>query len=130
MDYRPDKTFRQDLKRLDRRLGTKFNGQHFVVTFDRGYGEPVNIWVVKAENGGFRHPDNRDISKLKESDLAREDYRIKFMRVSQHYEALREKARKSRHELFRDLTKDGKRQLRRAYERVYETMGIERPLAK
>jgi len=118
IDYKPDRTFSKDLKRLDPRLATKFNGQHFVITFDRGHGQPVNILVVKGEDGAFRQPDNRDITKLKECDLAREDYRDKFMRVSQHYEQVREKMKKASHETFRDLTKDSKIQLQQAFGRL------------
>jgi len=39
-----------------------------------------------------------------------------------------EQRRRRSKENLRDMTKDGKRQLRRAYERVHETMGVEIPL--
>lgn len=130
MEYKPDRSFLNELKRTDKRLDCRFNGQFFVVTYERPCGGSVPIMSVRDQAGGFRQPDQRDIMKLKESDLAREDYREKFLRMGKMSEYLtdQEKSRRKRKENFRDMTKDGKRQLRRAYERVHETMGVEIPL--
>jgi hypothetical protein len=68
-----DRSFLKDLKNMDSRLGTKFNGEHFVVTYNRGYGQPVNIYRVKAEDGSFRQPDKRDLAVIKGGDLAEGD---------------------------------------------------------
>ena len=130
MDYQPDRSFLNELKRTDKRLGCRFNGQTFVITYERPQGDAVPIMSVRDQAGGFRQPDQRDIVKLKQSDLAREDYREKFMRMGKMSEYLtdQEKRRRKRKENFRDMTKDSKRQLRRAYERIHETMGVEIPL--
>lgn len=130
MDYKPDRSFLNELKRTDKRLDCRFNGQFFVLTYERPCGGNVPIMSVRGEGGGFRQPDQRDIMKLKESDLAREDYREKFMRMGKMSEYLtdQEKRRRNRKENFRDMTKDGKRQLQKAYERVYDTLGVEIPL--
>src|SRR4030042_6477875 len=117
MEYQPDRSFIKELKRTDNRLDCKFNGSFFVITYDRPYKGPVPIMSVKGENGDFRHPDKRDIDKLKESDLSREDYREKFLRLGKISEEIKDreiKARK-RKELFRDITKDNKIQLRQAF---------------
>ena len=130
MDYQPDRSFLNELKRTDPRLDCRFNGQTFVITYERPCGGSVPIMSVRGEGGGFRQPDQRDIMKLKASDLAREDYREKFMRMGKMSEYLtdQEQRRRRSKENLRDMTKDGKRQLRRAYERVHETMGVEIPL--
>ena len=130
MDYKPDRSFLNELKRTDKRLGCRFNGEFFVLTYERPQGDAVPIMSVRGENGAFRQPDQRDIVKLKASDLAREDYREKFMRMGKMSEYLtdQEKRRRNRKENFRNMTKDSKRQLRRAYERIHETMGVEIPL--
>jgi len=117
MDYRPDRSFVNELKRTDKRLGCRFNGQFFVVTYQRPQGDSVPIMSIRGEDGRFRQPDNRDVIKLKESDLAREDYREKFLRRSKMSEAIRDEKikRMKRKEYFRDVTKDNKIQLRNAF---------------
>ena len=130
MDYKPDRSFLNELKRADKRLDCRFNGKFFVLTYERPCGGSVPIMSVRGENGGFRQPDQRDIMKVKESDLSREDYREKFMRMGKMSEYIKEQTerKQKRAAEIRNMTKDGKRQLRRAYERVHETMGVEKPL--
>ncbi len=132
MDYRPDRAFMAELKRTDPRLGCRFNGKFFVITYERAHGGAVPIMSIRDDNGDFRHPDPRDIQKIKESDLQREDFREKFLRLSNASEHLKRQAedRQRRRDEIRAMTKDSKRQLRRAYERIYETMGVEKPLTR
>lgn len=123
MDYKPDRSFLNELKRTDKRLDCRFNGQFFVLTYDRPCGGSVPIMSVRGEGGGFRQPDQRDIMKLKESDLAREDYREKFMRMGKMSEYLteQEQRRRKRKENLRDMTKDNKIQLRNAFSKAGNT---------
>lgn len=117
IDYKPDLAFTKELKRADKRLDCRFNGQFYVITYERPCGGSVPIMSVRGADGGFRQPDQRDIMKLKESDLAREDYREKFMRMGKMSEYLteQEKSRRKRRELFRNIAKDSKHQLRNAF---------------
>jgi len=117
IDYKPDPAFTNELKRTDKCLGCRFNGEFFVVTYERAQGGAVPIMSIRDPGGGFRHPDQRDIAKLKASDLAREDYREKFMRMGKMSEYLteQENARRKRKENFRDMTKDNRIQLRNAF---------------
>jgi hypothetical protein len=111
-----DRSFMRDLKNLDRRLDVKFNGQHFVVTYDRGHGEPVNIHRVKAEDGGFRQPDQREMVFLKQADLAQGrsmDSRLRELAYESY--RMREKIKAKHRENIRDMTKDGKNQLAKAF---------------
>lgn len=116
--YKPDRAFMGELKRIDRRLDVKFNGRHFVITFNRGYGEPVNIWVVKTESGGFRQPDSRDLGALHRGDLARMRPDEYLRMISQHFEDYREKTKAKFHEEMRNRTKDDNRQLKEAFRQV------------
>lgn len=116
--YKPDRTFMKDLKFLDRRLDVKFNGQHFIITFDRGHGDPVNIWVVKDEDGGFRQPDSRDLAALHRGDLAKMKPDEYLRMISQHFEEYREKTKAKFRQEMRDRTKDDQRQLKEAFRQV------------
>ena len=109
-----DRSFKRDLKNLDRRLGTKFNGEHFVVTYDRGYGEPVNIYRVKSDDDGFRQPDQRDLKIIKGGDLAvgdRMEMRLKKMAYAS--EVIRRETRRRVKDEIRNRLKDSKHQLTR-----------------
>ena len=109
-------SFVKDLKGLDRRLGVKFNGEHFVVTYDRGYGEPVNIHRIKEDDGGYRQPDRRDLVVIGQGDLSRGDkMEVRLKKLAYASEQIRAEARRKSNENIRDMTKDGKNQLQRAF---------------
>lgn len=102
-----DRSFRRDLKNLDRRLGTKFNGEHIVVTYDRGYGEPVNILRVQAKDGGFRQPDQRDLAIIKGGDLEEgEKMETRLNKLGYASEVMRREIKRKARENIRDMTKD------------------------
>ena len=110
----PDCSFMRDLRNLDRRLGVKFNGQHMVVTYDRGYGEPVNIHRVKTDDGSFRQPDRCDLEHIKAGDLAEgEKMDTRLRKLAYASEQIRAKARRDAADNIRNMTKDNKNQLRR-----------------
>ncbi len=107
-----DRSFKRDLKNIDRRLSTKFNGNHFVVCYDRGHGEPVNILRVMGENGGFRQPDARDLIVIKGGDLAEgPKMETRLREAAYRAEKQREDAKRKAHENIRDMTKDDRRYL-------------------
>ena len=56
---------------MDNRLGCEFKNNHFVITYDRACGGTVNIHRVQREDGGFRHPDNRELDLLLTGDNAK-----------------------------------------------------------
>jgi hypothetical protein len=111
-------SFMRDLKNLDSRLGVKFNGEHFVVTYKRAVGE-VNLHRIEGDNGGYRQPDRRDLELLAMSDKARGDNpKVKLQKAAYAAECRRrERAEKMSGEI-RDMTKDGKNQLRRSFEQA------------
>lgn len=111
--YNPDRVFLKDLKTLDSNLGCHYetNHHHFVITYKRAIGGKVPIWLIEAEDGGFRHPDQRDIIKLKESDTHNVDAMAQIKAAALYMENVRENDRKKAREDIRNMTKDDKRQL-------------------
>lgn len=116
-----DRSFMRELKNLDPRLNCKWEPSHchFVVTYDRAVGEPVNLHCVETENGGFRQPDKRDLEVLWQGDKARGDKPdIRLKKAAYASELMRrERQRKSR-ENMRDWTKDGKIQLMNGFNKA------------
>lgn len=114
MDVRPDRSFMRDLRLMDKRLNCKFNGSNFVVTYDRGYGEPVNIMSIRADDGGFRQPTGRDLEQLRRGDLASGDsMAVRLDKLAYASYELRTQMREKSREMIRNLTKDDKNYLMR-----------------
>lgn len=115
--YQPDRAFMDRLNNLDKRLGCKYDGthEHFVVNYQRPFGQPIPIFAVMNDSGGFRQPDNRDLDYLSSGDLEREDMKTKFQKSAFYMERVREKAKKDAHDSFRDATKDDKIQLMNSF---------------
>jgi len=111
-----DRSFLKDLRSLDKRLSVKFNGEHHVVCFDRGHGQPVNIYRVKADDGGFRQPDQRDLKVIKGGDLAEgPKMELRLKKAAYASELMTREAKRKARENIRDMTKDGKNQLAKIY---------------
>jgi hypothetical protein len=109
-----DRGFLKDLKTLDKRLSVKFNGDHFIVCFDRGYSEPVNVYRVKADDGGFRQPDRRDLEIIKGGDLNNGDrMEVRLKKIAYASEKIRRQMREKARNEIRDMTKDNRLQLKR-----------------
>jgi hypothetical protein len=109
MDVRPDRSFMRDLKNMDRRLGCKFNGQNLVITYDRGYGEPVNVLLIKRDDGGFRHGTSRDLEVLRGGDLASgESMDLRLKKLAYASYEIRETLKRKHRENIRNMTKDDK----------------------
>jgi hypothetical protein len=104
------------LRELDPNLGCKFvpSHEHFVITYRRPVGQPVNVWLIQNDSGGFRQPDDRDIRKLQESDIHKVPMKDRLREAAQYMERDREYQRRKRKEEIRDRTKDDRIQLMRA----------------
>jgi len=118
--YVPNRVFMERLKKLDKRLGCEYvkSHGHFVINYQRPYGQPVPITMVKADNGGFRQPDNRDLDFLKQGDLEREDMKTKLQKSAKYMEDVREKAKRDAKDNIRHMTLDGKIQLANNLSRI------------
>lgn len=108
----PNPSFMKDLRNLDKRLGVKWNGEHFVVTYERGYGQPVNIYRVRDDDGSFRQPDQRDLKIIKGGDLGEgERLELRLKKLAYASEKMREEARKRAKEEIRAMTREDRRYL-------------------
>jgi len=114
----PDRSFMSQLKAMDKALGIKFNGDHFVITYQIESGPCVNIWKVVDGDGGFRQPDRRDLEILQQSNIEKESAEEKHDRVERYMEAERDRDRQRSREMIRDRTKDDKIQLFNGFARL------------
>ncbi len=114
-----ERGFMKNLKNLDRRLGVKFNGDNFVITYDRGYGEPVNLHTVKRDDGGFRQPDNRDLKVIYDGDMSNKRPEVELQKRAYELLSVREESKKKSKEMFRDMTKDDRIQLMNAFQKAH-----------
>lgn len=126
--YLPDRAFREELKRLDERLGCKYRYdiERFVITWDMPVGPCAELLVVRDERGGFRHPDKREIMMLCEGDLHRTDLKDRLNKTEKYMREYRENREKYVKDEIRNQTKDDKIQLMDAYRSVFN-VGSKRP---
>jgi 3-phenylpropionate/cinnamic acid dioxygenase small subunit len=75
--------------------------------------------VVEGEGGGFRHPDQRDLLKLKASDTHRFPMKERLQATALYMERTREKQRQETRENIRNMTKDDKLQLSNRFARLH-----------
>jgi hypothetical protein len=108
------------LKAISPDLGCKYEPghEHFVITHRRPIGQPVPILLIEGDQGEFRHPDQRDIKKILESDTHRVPVKDRLKVVAKYMEDDRAKKRKAVKDEIRERTKDDRRQLTRAFARA------------
>jgi len=117
----PERGFMKNLKALDKRLNCVFRPEHehFVITYQRNYGEPVNLHCVKADDGGFRQPDMRDLKVIYDGDMtnknAKEELAKRAYEMRQYDERQREKSRDN----LKHMTRLDKRQLMSAFNQAH-----------
>lgn len=108
------------LREISPDLGCKYDGdhEHFVITHKRAVGQPVPIMLIEGEGGGFRHPDERDLRKIKEGDTHRVPIKDKLKAVAKYMAEDRAKKRADAKDEIRNRTKDDKIQLQKAIGRL------------
>ena len=123
--YSPDRVFLQRLKALDENLGCKYEPghEHFVITYRRSIGDPVNVLLIEGPDGGFRQPDDRDILRLEKGDLHRVPLKDRLRMVSTYMEEDRERRTRKRREMIREQTLDDRLQLKRAIGKIDHNNG-------
>jgi hypothetical protein len=123
MSYRPHSSFIKRLHELDPKLGAMFNGEHVVLTYKRATGQPVPIWTVRNDDGGFRIPDQRDIEVLQESDMTKQSMDDRLKKTSKYMQDVRDIREIERKNAIYDMTLDSKHQLKRAYGKIQNPGG-------
>jgi hypothetical protein len=105
----PSRSFMKDLRSMDRRLSLKFNGNHFIICYDRGFGEPVNVLRIQTDDGNFRQPTSRDLEVLRGGDLASgESMDTRLRKLAYASYEIRETLKRKHRENIRNMTKDDK----------------------
>lgn len=119
----PERGFLKNLKSLDKRLDCVFRKEHghFVITYDRGYGDPVNLLLVKREDGGFRQPDMREIAILSDGDMERQRVKDRLERTAKYMQEVRDKDVRDRQDMIKQRTKEDKIQLMDAFQHAHGT---------
>jgi hypothetical protein len=118
--YKADRSFMKKLKVLDPKLDCVFNRdtEKFNITFQRATGKAVPIIQVSSEYGGYRQPDRRELTILGDSDMEKHSRRKHLNKASKYAQDYREKSEKDDRSNIRDMTKDGKIQLKQAFGRL------------
>lgn len=118
---KPERGFMKNLKNLDRRLDCVFRPEHehFVITYQRPYGEPVNLHCVKASDGGFRQPDNRDLKVIYDGDMSNKRPEVELQKRAYELLSVREESQKKSKEMFRDMTKDDRHSLMNSFRKAH-----------
>jgi len=117
----PDRGFVARLTEFDPQLVCAFSRRHsrFVIFHPKAYGSPDEVLMVGGRNGHFRQPDNRELRILFGGDLHRVSPAKRQLRAEDYMRAYREDEDKKAASEIRDVTKDDKIQLMRAYTEAF-----------
>ena len=118
-DIRPDWSFMKQLHSLNKKLGVKFNGTHFIITFLTDKFGEVNIWKVVAADGGFRQPDQRELELLRESNLENAGKNERFNLIVEYMKKFHGDARAKRKEDILHATLENRIQLVQGFNRLH-----------
>lgn len=118
---KPERGFIKNLKSLDRRLDCVFRPEHghFVIRYNRGYGEPVNLHLVKTEGGDFRQPDNRDLKIIYDGDMTNKRAEVELSKRAYELMSMRDRDKEKAKENIRYMTKDDRIQLMNAFQKAH-----------
>lgn len=110
----------KSLRCLDQRLDCKYDYglERFVITYDRGYGDPLPMTLIETEDGHFRRPRQSDVEFLQQWDMENMRLGDRLSMVTKYMDEYREKKRRSSREEFRNRTKDDRIQLMNAFGRA------------
>jgi hypothetical protein len=107
----------KSLKSLDRRLDCTYSYdlERFVVTYDRGYGDPLPMMLIETEGKRFRRPRQSDVEFLQRWDMENMRLSDRLNMVTKYMADYQAKKRRDSKDEFRNRTKDDKIQLMNAF---------------
>ena len=102
---------------MDRRLSCHFSYDldRFLITYDRGFGDPLPMMVIETEDKEFRRPRQCDIDFLKRWDMENMRLKDRLNMVTKYMADYQAKKRRDSKDEFRNRTKDDKIQLMNAF---------------
>ena len=108
-----DDLFVKRLKRIDERLDMQWSAEpeRWLMVYDKGSKDFVNMFLIETEDHQYRHPDNRDLVRIRVADLATKSAEKRFKESAEYMAEARIKDREDAKENIRLMTLDGKIQL-------------------
>ena len=115
-----DDLFIKRLKRIDKRLDMHWSRgpERWLMVYDKGNGNFVNMFLIETETYQYRHPDKRDLVRIRVADLATKSAERRLKESHEYMTEARIKDRKDATENIRLMTLDSKVQLMQAFSKA------------
>lgn len=115
-----DDLFLKRLKRIDNRLGMVWQEgpERWVMVYDKSKNNLVNMFLIETEDHQYRHPDQRDLVRIRAADLVAKDAVARYRESAQYMVDARVKDRENAKENIRNMTKDDRIQLMQAFAKL------------
>lgn len=108
-----DDLFLKRLKSIDKRLGMKWSDgpERWLMVYDKGDYDYVNMFLIETEDHQYRHPDQRDLVRIHVADLAAKSAKKRLRESAEYMAGKRLKDHQTAKENIRLMTVDSKIQL-------------------
>ena len=115
-----DDLFVSRLKRIDKRLDMQWSKkpERWLMVYDKGCGNFVSMFLIETEDYQYRHPDKRDLVRIRVADLATKSVKLRLQESAEYMADTRLKDRADARENIRHMTLDNKIQLMQAFSKA------------
>lgn len=115
-----DNAFYKRLKRIDKRLDVRWNRnvERWLIVYVRPNGQDAAMFLVETEANQYRHPDRRDLVRLKAADMATKRVQDMLRESAEYMYSYREKQISQARENIRLMTVDDKIQLMQKFSKL------------
>ena len=115
-----DDLFLKRLKRIDKRLDIHWSDlpERWLMVYDKGGNNFVNMFLIETEDGQYRNPDKRDLVRIRVADLATKSVEQRLRESAEYMAEVRLKDRKDAKDNIRYATLDNKIQLMQAFSKA------------
>ncbi|MFH1624470.1 MAG: hypothetical protein ABID54_04855 [Pseudomonadota bacterium] len=115
-----DDLFLRRLKRIDNRLDMLWSKgpERWLMVYDKGNNNLVNMFLIETEDHQYRHPDHRDLVRIKAADLVAKDAVARYREAAQYMVDVRQADRKRAKDNIRNMTVDDRIQLMQAFSKL------------
>lgn len=115
-----DDLFVKRLKRIDKRLDMHWSAEpeRWLMVYDKGDKNFVNMFLIETEDHQYRHPDKRDLVRIRVADLATKSAEKRLKESAEYMAETRLKDRQNAKEDIRHMTLDNKIQLMQAFSKA------------
>lgn len=115
-----DDLFVKRLKRIDKRLDVHWakEPERWLMVYDKGNQNFVNMFLIETEDKQYRHPDRRDLVAIRAADLAVKGIEQRLRESAEYMADTRLKNRKDAKDNIRYMTLDNKIQLMQAFSKA------------